>query len=57
MVQIETDENDKEKEKEENNNKIVVKKLSDSDVALSERALGNLIDPTDKEEQRIEKLQ
>ena len=36
---------------------IVVKKLSDSEINLSERALAGLIDPNDKEEQRIEKMQ
>ena len=36
---------------------IIVKKMSDSEVALSERALAGLIDPNDKEEQRIERMQ
>ena len=55
VVNTETDEMDN--ETGEGKTKIVVKKLSESDVALSDRALAGLIDPTDKEEQRIEKLQ
>ena len=55
--QNETDTEKADNSSEKRKDKIVVKRLSGSDIALSDRALAGLIDPLDKEEQRIEKLQ